>query len=119
MPRKRLPTRRKSFTQKVKIEDQTFYMTCGLYEDGTLGEIFLDAHKEGTFARGVLSSLARMVSIALQNEIPVIDIVKTLRHMNFPPRGEVIGSQNVQKCSSIADWVAQELEAEFCKTLIE
>lgn len=120
MPRERLPDRRRSFTQKVKIPDatgalQTFYLTMGEYDDGRLGEVWIEAHKEGTFARGVLGALARMVSIALQCGVSVEEVVKTLRHLNFPPRGDVTGSAAVAKASSVADWVAQEIEAAYLK----
>jgi len=111
MTRERLPDRRSSWTQKVRIEGQTFYLCCGEYEDGRLGEIFLEAHKEGTFARGVLSALARMTSIALQSGVSVLEVVGALRHLNFPPRGAVAGSEVVMQCTSLTDWIAQELEA--------
>lgn len=117
MTRERLPDRRRCWTQKVRILDplggQTFYLTCGEYPDGRLGEIFLEAHKEGTFARGVLQALARTVSIALQSQAPVGEIVNALRHLNFPPKGDVAGSATVTKCSSVTDWIAQELEAAY------
>lgn len=117
MARKVLPNRRKSWTQKVTIRDQrgdqTFYLTCGEYDDGTLGEVWIEAHKEGTFSRGVLGALGRMVSISLQSGGDVRDVVKSLRHLNFPPNGEVIGSRNVTKAASVADWVAQEIQAEY------
>ena len=118
MPRERLPDRRKSTTQKVHVVDPdagptTFYATFGEYPDGRLGEVFLDCHKEGTFSRGVMSALARVISIALQVGAEPGDIVKALRHLNFPPRGEVQGSAAVLKCTSVVDWLAQEIEA-FC-----
>lgn len=111
--RKPLPARRRSWTQKVKIAGQTFYLNCGEYEDGTLGEVFIDAHKEGTFARGILSALARMISIALQCWAPVADVVKAMRHLNFPPQGEVVGSPTVSKALSLCDWIALELEGVY------
>lgn len=115
MARERLPDRRGSWTQKVRIGEQTFYATFGEYADGRLGEVFIEAHKEGTFARGILGSLARMASIALQNGVPVEEIVRTLRHLNFPPNGAVDGSQSVKKAASVADWIAQEIEAAYVK----
>lgn len=115
MTRRRLPDRRNAWTQKVRIEGQTFYLCCGEYDDGTLGEIFLEAQKEGTFARGILSALARMTSIALQSGVPVIEVVNALRHLNFPPRDEINGSASVAKCSSVADWIAQEIEAAYLR----
>lgn len=116
MPRERLPHRRRSVTQKVKIADvngvpQTFYLSCGYYDDGRLGEIFLEAHKEGTFARGVLSTLARVVSIALQCGAEPAALAGAMRHMNFPPSGPVEGTPTTEHCTSVADWIAQELVA--------
>jgi ribonucleoside-diphosphate reductase alpha chain len=113
--RKMLPPRRKGWTQKCRIGDtgQSFYLRTGEYEDGTLGEIFLDAHKEGTFTRGILDSLARTVSVSLQSGTSLEVVVKTLRLMHYPPNGPVEGSDMVSSCTSIADWVAQELEAYY------
>ena len=111
--RERLPDRRKSWRQKVKIgpEGQTFYLDCGEYPDGRLGEIWIDAHKEGTFARGILSSLARMVSISLQSGVTVEEVVGSLRYMNFPPNGDVVGEHTrVTQCTSVSDWIAQEID---------
>lgn len=119
MPREKLPSRRKSWTQKVKIENQTFYCTFGEYPDGRLGEVFIEAHKEGSFLRGVLGSNARMVSVALQHGCPVHEVVKTLRHLNFPPNGEVVdqdGYSEVRVCSSVMDWIAQEIENTYCRS---
>jgi hypothetical protein len=118
MSRKRLPDRRPAWIQKCKLLGpngwQTFYLTCGEYPDGKIGEIFLDAHKEGTFSRGVLSALARVVSIALQHGVPPEEIVKTLRWMNFPPSGEVISELSpVKNCLSVVDWIAQEIELAY------
>lgn len=110
MTREPLPPRRKSWIQKVHIEGNAYYLCCGEYPDGRLGEFFVEAHKEGTFARGVLGAVARVSSIALQCGAPVDQIVKALRHLNFPPRGLVIGSSHVERCSSVCDWIAQEIE---------
>lgn len=118
--RERLPDRRKSWTQKVRIPDgngamQTFYLSAGHYPDGRPGEVWLEAHKEGTFVRGILQALARTASLALQFGVPVEEVVSALRHLNFPPRGEVEGSAAVRSCSSLPDWIAQELEAAYLR----
>ncbi len=123
--RKRLPDRRSCWTQKVRILDensspQTIFLTCGERGDGTLGEIWLTMSKVGTFLRGVLDALARSVSASLQCGTPIEEVVKSLRSLNFPPHGVVDGSPFVTACSSIADWVAQELEhAYILKTEIK
>lgn len=120
MTRERLPDRRTSWTQKVHIGDgnngnvkQTFYVTFGEYPDGRLGEVFIEAHKEGTFTRGIISGAARLTSIALQCGAKVEDVVHSLRYLNFPPNGPVEGSPVVKQCTSVLDWIAQEIVAAY------
>ena len=109
-----LPDRRRSWTQRVCIEGQTIYLCVGEYDDGRPGEIFLDASKQGTFLRGVLGSLARMVSIALQCGAEIGVIIHALRGLDYPPAGPVEGSADVKECLSVTDWIASELEARYC-----
>lgn len=111
--RRPLPERRHSWTQKVRIDGQTVYITVGEYEDGRPGEIFIDVSKQGTFLRGVMGSLARMISIALQCGADVSVIVHALRGLDYPPHGRVEGSDVVDSCTSVTDWVASELEAAY------
>lgn len=119
--REPLPTRRRSWTRHVRVHDdaegaaQSFYLSVGEYPDGRPGEIWVDAAKEGTFLRGVLSALARMASISLQCGCPVAEVVRSLRGLDFPPRGRVVGSDAVSDCTSVADWIAQEIEAAYSK----
>jgi ribonucleoside-diphosphate reductase alpha chain len=113
--RERLPDRRHSFTQKVRIDGQTFFVTFGEYADGRLGEIFIDGRHEGTFLRGVLGALARMASLALQNGVPTSEVVRSLRGLDFPPCGAVAGSAAVTSASSVADYIAQEIEAAYLR----
>jgi ribonucleoside-diphosphate reductase alpha chain len=114
MTRNLLPDRRPSWTQKAKIGGQTFHLNFGEYLDGRLGEVFVDASKEGTFARGILSALGRVVSVALQSGTEPAEIVKVLRRLNFAPNGPVAGSPAVDDCTSIVDWIAREMEAAYC-----
>lgn len=116
--REPLPPRRKSVTAKVRIgqPSHTFYLTVGLYDDGRPGEVWIDASKEGTLLRGVLGTLARTISIALQNGCPLSELCLSLKGITFPPNGPVEGSDAVTGCSSVADWIAQELEALFPDT---
>lgn len=111
--RKPLPARRRSWCQKVKIGGQTIYLSVGEYEDGKPGEIFVDMSKEGTTMRGVMGTLARTISIALQCGAEVDMIVHALRGLDYPPDGPVDGSDTVTECYSITDWIAQELEARY------
>lgn len=109
-----LPTRRANWTVKVKIEGQSVFLCCEEYANGKLGGIFVDISKQGTFTRGICDSLARMVSIALQNGTPIERAIGALKGLNFPPNGQVVGSNLVKECSSIPDWIAKELEAVYC-----
>lgn len=116
--REKLPDRRATWTQHVQLPDangslQTFYLSCSDFPDGRLGEVWLEANAEGTFTRGILSALARMISIALQHGVPVAAVVGGLRGLSFPPSGPVTGSARVTKAASVADWVASELEATY------
>ena len=116
MPREKMSDRRASWTQRVELEGQKFYATFGEYADGRLGEVFVVVGTgiEGTFARGVLDGLARMTSLAIQCGCPLADVVKALRGINFPPNGKVVGSGSLVKdCTSVVDWLAQEMEAAY------
>lgn len=113
--REELPTRRRSWTQRVRIDGQTVFMTVGEYADGRPGEVFIDVAKQGTFLRGVMGSLARMVSIALQCGAEVEIIVHALRGLDYPPCGTVEGSDVVDEATSVTDWIAAELEARYVR----
>jgi ribonucleoside-diphosphate reductase alpha chain len=108
-----LPDRRASWTQSASVGGQRMYLTCGEKADGSLGEIWIVAAKAGTFVRGVLEALARTVSMALQCGVPLTNVVSSLRLLNFPPNGPVAGSPAVVNCTSVADWIASEIEAVY------
>lgn len=105
-----MPDRRRNTTQKVRIDGQPFYACFGEYEDGRLGEVFIDAHKTGSFTRGILGALGRVISVALQCGTPMEEVAMALKDLNFPPHGEASGS-SVGQVSSIADWIGKEIEA--------
>ncbi len=108
--REKLPDRRSLWMQKVKIEGQTFHLGVGEYDDGRVGELWLDVNKQGSMLRGFAAALVRLASIALQNGTPVEEIVTTMSGLNFPPNGPVVGeTTTVTHCSSVPDWIAQEL----------
>lgn len=113
MSREKLPDRRAAWRQSARIDNQRFYLTVGEYDDGRPGEVFLTAHRYGTFARGVLDALARVTSLALQCGSPLGEVVKALSGLNFPPNGPVVCSGNVSEATSVADWVARELAAAY------
>ncbi len=113
MSREPLPFRRKSWTIKGKIDGHTFHLGFGEYPDGTLGEIWIDASKAGSFARGVAGTVAKNVSMSLQCRADLSEVVSSLKDMNYPPNGEVIRGDSGQlpsyKASSLADWIAFEI----------
>lgn len=108
-----LPERRRSWTQSVRIEGQRVYLCVGEYEDGRPGEIFVDVAKQGTFLRGVMETLARTVSLALQCGAGIEVVVHSLKGLTYPPSGVVQGSTCVTDCLSVTDWIASELEAHY------
>lgn len=111
--REPLPDHRRSWTQKVRIDGHSVYLCVGEYDDGRPGEIFIDFAKAGSFVRGVLGTLARTISIALQCGADVETVTHMLREHDYPPHGEVQGSDRVKYCTSVLDWVAAELEAKY------
>lgn len=113
MTRECLPDRRHSWTQKVVIDGQTFYLSVGEYPDRRVGEIWIDCSKAGSFLRGIVAALARLASVALQCRAGLPDVVKAMSGLNFPPNGPVEGSPVVKTCMSVPDWVAQELKAVY------
>jgi ribonucleoside-diphosphate reductase alpha chain len=89
-----------------------FFIEFGEYEDGRLGEVFITAHKHGTFVRGTLDALARMISIALQSGTAPHEVAKTLMGLSYPPYGEVVAEgSTVVGCTSVADYLAREIAA--------
>lgn len=113
MPRETLPERRPCWTAEAKIDGHRFFLTVGERLDGRLGEIFLVAAKQGTFTRGILDAFARMTSLAIQMGASVEEVAGVMSGMNFLPNGMVSGSPVTGVCSSVADWVAQELMASY------
>lgn len=112
--REPLPDRRAIWTQHVEIAGQSLYLSVGEYEDGRPGEVWIVAAKQGEFLRGVLDSLSRVVSIALQCGTPVEELVEALRGVNYPPNGDVRSELSpVSSALSVPDWVAQELAAVY------
>ncbi len=106
-----LPERRRSWTQKVHIGGKTLYMTCGEYDDGRLGEIFLNYPRSGVEMQAMLSAFAQAMSINLQYGIPLDRLLYSLRDQNFLPQGEVSGSPEVRKVQSLMDYVVKQLTA--------
>ena len=115
MPRPRflLPARRAGFTQEARVGGHKVYLRTGEYEDGTLGEIFIDLAKEGATLRGVLASFAIAVSKGLQYGVPLEEFVDTFVFQTFEPRGMVEGHPNIKMANSIIDYMFRALGVEY------
>ena len=115
MPRPRflLPARRAGFTQEARIGGHKVFLRTGEYEDGTLGEVFLDLAKEGATLRGILGCFAIAVSKGLQYGVPLEEYVDTFTFQTFEPRGMVEGHPHIKMSNSIVDYVFRALGVEY------
>jgi len=107
--RRELPNRRCGFTQKSRIGGHKVYLRTGEYEDGTLGEIFIDMHKEGAAFRCLMNNFAIAVSLGLQHGTPLEEYTDAFTFTKFDPSGVVQGSECVKMSSSIVDYIFREL----------
>jgi ribonucleoside-diphosphate reductase alpha chain len=107
--RRRLPDRRAGYTQKARIGNHKIYLRTGEYEDGTLGEIFLDMHKEGAAFRSMTNCFAIAVSLGLQNGVPLDEFVDAFLFTRFEPNGMVQGNPHIKLTTSIIDYIFREL----------
>ncbi len=112
-PRFLLPAKRRGFTQEARIGGHKVFLRTGEYDDGTLGELFLDLAKEGATLRGVLSCFAIAVSKGLQYGVPLEEFVDTFTFQTFEPRGMVEGHPNIKMANSIIDYVFRALALEY------
>ncbi|MGZ8755284.1 MAG: vitamin B12-dependent ribonucleotide reductase [Acidimicrobiia bacterium] len=112
-PRFLLPARRGGFTQEARIGGHKVFLRTGEYEDGTLGEVFIDLAKEGATLRGILSCFAIAVSKGLQYGVPLEEFVDTFTFQTFEPRGMVEGHPNIKMANSIVDYVFRALGVEY------
>ena len=112
-PRFLLPSRRTGFTQEARVGGHKVFLRTGEYEDGTLGELFIDLAKEGATLRGVLSCFAIAVSKGLQYGVPLEEFVDTFTFQTFEPRGFVEGHPNIKMSNSIIDYVFRALGVEY------
>jgi ribonucleoside-diphosphate reductase alpha chain len=111
--RKKLPKRRKGITREATVGGQKIFLRTGEYEDGTLGEIFLDMYKDGAAFRGMLNSFAILVSKALQYGVPLEELVDTFTFTKFEPQGIVQGHEAVKFASSVLDYVFRSLGYDY------
>jgi ribonucleoside-diphosphate reductase alpha chain len=113
--RRRLPSKRHGLTQEAKVGGNKIFLRTGEYEDGTLGEIFIDMHKEGAALRSVMNCFAMLVSIALQYGVPLDVLVEQFVFTRFEPQGPVQGHDRVKFATSVIDYVFRALGVEYLK----
>jgi ribonucleoside-diphosphate reductase alpha chain len=107
--RKKLPNRRKGYTQKASVGGHKIYLRTGEYEDGSIGEIFIDMHKEGASFRSLMHNFAMAISIGLQYGVPLEEFVEAFTFTRFDPSGMVEGNQTIKLATSILDYIFREL----------
>ena len=112
-PRFLLPTRRSGWTQEARIGGHKVFLRTGEYDDGTLGELFIDLAKEGATLRGILSCFAIAVSKGLQYGVPLEEFVDTFTFHTFEPRGMIEGHPNIKMANSIVDYVFRAVGMEY------
>ncbi len=105
----RLPKKRQGFTQEARVGGHKIYLRTGEYEDGTLGEIFIDLHKEGAAFRSIMNCFAMAVSVGLQYGVPLEAFVDQYTFTRFEPQGMVEGHDNVKMATSIVDYLFRAL----------
>ena len=111
--RERLPHRRKGYTQKASVGGHKVYLRTGEYEDGRLGEIFIDMHKEGAAFRSLMNNIAIAVSIGLQYGVPLEEFVEAFTFTRFEPQGIVTGNDAIKMSTSILDYTFRELAISY------
>jgi ribonucleoside-diphosphate reductase alpha chain len=107
--RRALPNRRSGYTQKAKIGGHSVFVRTGEYDDGSLGEIFLDMHKEGAAFRSILNSFAIAVSLGLQYGVPLEEYVDAFTFTRFEPNGMVQGHDYIKMATSVLDYIFRDL----------
>ncbi|EPX83544.1 Ribonucleotide reductase of class II (coenzyme B12-dependent) [Salipiger mucosus DSM 16094] len=111
--RTKLPTRRKGYTQKAVLNGQKVYLHTGEYDDGRLGEIFIDMHKEGAGFRALMNNFAIAVSVALQYGVPLEEFVDAFTFTKFEPAGMVQGNDSIKNATSVLDYIFRELAVSY------
>ena len=111
--RQRLPDRRKGYIQKSTVGGHKVYLHTGEYDDGELGEIFIDMHKEGAAFRSLMNNFAIAISIGLQYGVPLDEFVEAFVFTRFEPAGPVVGNDSIRSATSILDYVFRELGVSY------
>ncbi|MBO6775593.1 MAG: vitamin B12-dependent ribonucleotide reductase [Marinibacterium sp.] len=111
--REKMPQRRKGYTQKAVVGGHKVYLRTGEYKDGSLGEIFIDMHKEGAGFRAMMNNFAIAVSVGLQYGVPLEEFVDAFTFTKFEPAGMVQGNDSIKNATSILDYVFRELAVSY------
>jgi ribonucleoside-diphosphate reductase alpha chain len=111
--RRKLPTRRAGYTQKAVVGGHKVYLRTGEYEDGNIGEIFIDMHKEGAAFRSLMNCFAISISLGLQHGVPLDEFVDAFVFTRFEPGGIVEGNQHIKMSTSIIDYIFRELALSY------
>ena len=111
--REKMPHRRKGYTQKANVGGHKVYLRTGEYEDGSLGEIFIDMHKEGAGFRAMMNNFAIAVSVGLQYGVPLEEFVDAFTFTKFEPAGMVQGNDSIKQATSILDYIFRELAVSY------
>jgi ribonucleoside-diphosphate reductase alpha chain len=111
--RRRLPDRRKGYTQKATVGGHKVYLRTGEYEDGSLAEVFIDMHKEGSAFRSLMNNFAIAISIGLQYGVPLEEFVEAFTFTRFEPAGMVQGNEAIRMATSIIDYIFRELAISY------
>ena len=111
--RTRLPDRRKGYIQKATVGGHKVYLHTGEFDDGSLGEIFIDMHKEGAAFRSLMNNFAIAVSLGLQYGVPLEEYIDAFVFTRFEPAGEVTGNDQITRATSILDYIFRELAVSY------
>jgi ribonucleoside-diphosphate reductase alpha chain len=111
--RRKMPDRRDGYTQKAIVGGHKVYLRTGQYDDGTIGEIFIDMHKEGAAFRSLMNNFAIAVSLGLQHGVPLEEYVDAFTFTRFEPNGPVVGHENIKMATSILDYIFRELAVSY------
>jgi ribonucleoside-diphosphate reductase alpha chain len=109
----KMPDRRKGYIQKAQIGDHKVYLHTGEYDDGKIGEIFIDTNKEGELVKAMMNNFAIAISLGLQYGVPLDEYVDAFINTKFEPSGNVIGNDRILSASSILDYVFRELAISY------
>ena len=111
--REKLPERRKGYTQKAVVGGHKVYLRTGEYDDGSIGEIFIDMHKEGAGFRAMMNNFAIAISVGLQYGVPLEEFVDAFTFTRFDPAGMVQGNDSIKNATSVLDYIFRELAVSY------